>query len=175
MFTDIRTMTYYFVLGIIMCYICYTDWKERKIYNNAIIAIIACAVWFNIDNMTQVVNGLLISFVFFIPFWIMRGLGGGDFKLLMALGASIGVINSFIVFLLAAIPCIIYVAIKSYMKSREELMALAGDVVFSCKMVSIGQLKTAVDISRREKVRFGCWLCGSYYAWVIIAAFGGCL
>lgn len=173
MAADIRVMACYIVIGVIMLYVFYTDWKQRVIYNTAIVLMLVCAVFMNIDNMDKMIHGLVISFVYFIPFWFIKGIGGGDFKLLVALGASVGIINNFIIFLVAAIPCVIYVIIKSFMRSKEELTVLAGDIVFSCKMLSMGQLKTVVDMSRREKVPFGCWLCGSYYVYLIIGAFGG--
>lgn len=156
------------VTGLIMLWVFYTDWKERKIYNVAVVAVLICAAYLNWPNIYLAGTSLLFSFVFFLPFWLMKGLGGGDFKLMIVLGALVGVINSFVIFLIAAIPCLIYTTIKKIFQSKEILREYIRDAAFSLKMISMGQLKTAVALSRQESIPLGCWLCLGYYVWLTI-------
>ncbi len=157
----------YVVTGLIMLWVLYTDWKERKIYNLAVVLVLICAVYVNWPNFYQLGTSLLFSFVFFLPFWLMKGLGGGDFKIMMALGALVGIMNSFVIFLIAAIPCLIYTAAKKLIQSKKVFQEFTRDTIFALKMATMGQLKTAVVLNKQESIPLGCWLCLGYYVWLI--------
>lgn len=47
--------------------------------------------------------GLGLGFVIFLPLFALRGMGGGDVKLMAAIGAMAGVSNTFVIFILTAV------------------------------------------------------------------------
>jgi len=47
--------------------------------------------------------GLGLGFVLFLPLFALRGMGGGDVKLMAAIGAMAGVSNTFVIFILTAV------------------------------------------------------------------------
>ncbi len=47
--------------------------------------------------------GLGLGFLIFLPLFALRGMGGGDVKLMAAIGAMAGVSNTFVIFILTAL------------------------------------------------------------------------
>jgi prepilin peptidase CpaA len=47
--------------------------------------------------------GLGLGFLIFLPLFALRGMGGGDVKLMAAIGAMAGVSNTFVIFILTAV------------------------------------------------------------------------
>lgn len=74
---------------------CVTDVRSRRIPNaltfGAALAGIAVHVWLDgADGLKTAAGGWLVGTLLFLPFFLLRGMGGGDVKLLAALGAWLG-------------------------------------------------------------------------------------
>ena len=82
-----------FVLFLSVCV--YTDFKEGKIKNFMPVLITALAVWYRGGILGcsfpyLSLSGALIPFLVLFPVFLIRGIGAGDVKLLMACGAAAG-------------------------------------------------------------------------------------
>lgn len=108
---------------------CVTDVSSRRIPNvltfgAAGAAFVYAAVAGGFDAVRLAVGGWLLGTVLFLPFFIVRGMGAGDVKLLAALGAWLG-----------PLP-IIWVAIYT---------SIAGGVLGIALAASRGYLRTALS------------------------------
>jgi len=74
---------------------CLHDLRNRRIPNyltfgSAALAILYAAVTSGWDGLGVALAGWAVGIVLFMPFFLLRGMGGGDVKLLAALGAWVG-------------------------------------------------------------------------------------
>ncbi len=84
-----------FAAAIISFAACFTDLRWRRIPNALTLGGAAAALLFHL--MTRGLAGLgssaagwAVGLALFLPFFVLRGIGGGDVKLLAALGAWLG-------------------------------------------------------------------------------------
>jgi prepilin peptidase CpaA len=106
---------------------CVTDLRTRRIPNWLTFGTSAAAFLFHVlsggwASLASSVGGWLVGVAVFAPFFVLRGLGAGDVKLLAALGAWLGPLT------------ILYVAFYS---------TLAGGVLAVVVAVKAGYLRTA--------------------------------
>lgn len=97
----------YFVV-VVVCLICaFTDWKDGKVYNKvtypAIVLGLIISIFSTSLNLPQSLVGAFGSFLIYGLFW-GRGLGAGDIKLMVAIGALQGI--TFVVFASLYILCL---------------------------------------------------------------------
>jgi prepilin peptidase CpaA len=90
----IDALVTYAVVGLALV-ACVTDLRTRRIPNVLTFGGAAAAIVFH--TATQGVSGLqlsvfgwMVGVAIFLPFFMLRGMGGGDVKLLAALGAWLG-------------------------------------------------------------------------------------
>jgi len=97
-------------------------WKQ-KIPNTLVISIIILGLITNyyLDGFNGVFYGVLgftIGLLLMLPFYILFSMGGGDIKLIAAVGASVGALNiSYIILytmIIAFFMALIYLCIKGY-------------------------------------------------------------
>lgn len=74
---------------------CATDLRTRRIPNwltfgSAVAAVVVYAVLEGGGGLVRAVSGALLGVILFFPLFALRGLGGGDVKLLGAIGAWLG-------------------------------------------------------------------------------------
>jgi prepilin peptidase CpaA len=74
---------------------CITDVRSRRIPNVLTFGAAGAALLFHgveagASGLMTAVAGWLVGVVLFLPFFLLRGMGGGDVKLLAALGAWLG-------------------------------------------------------------------------------------
>lgn len=109
----------YFVT-VLACLICaVTDWKTGKVYNKitypAILFGIIISIFSTSPNLPQSMVGILGSFLLYGLFW-GKGLGAGDIKLMIAVGALQGfpfvIYASFYILCIAAVFSIFHLAWK---------------------------------------------------------------
>ena len=87
---------------------CILDWKYRKIPNYLTVSLILCGIVFQsvsigTEGLVQSLWGSLVGvLLLYIPFSV-RGVGGGDVKLLAAIGAFTGPLLVLHVFLASAV------------------------------------------------------------------------
>ena len=150
------------IVALTMLYIMLKDWKEKIIPNWTVVLICICGIWINWQTLHVVITGIGIMFVFFFPFWAAKALGGGDLKLMMALGAFVGVYQGFLIFLLGAIPCLVFAVFQKLRQSKESLIKLLQSTTFALKMQMLGQLKL-LSHSAQESIPLGTWIALGYF------------
>lgn len=74
---------------------CVTDWRSRRVPNvltfgAALAALIFWTAAGGVQGALSSVAGWLVGCLLFLPWFLLRGMGGGDVKLLAALGAWLG-------------------------------------------------------------------------------------
>jgi prepilin peptidase CpaA len=74
---------------------CVTDWRSRRVPNiltfgAAIAAFIVFGLLAGWTGFATSAAGWLVGCLLFLPWFLLRGMGGGDVKLLAALGAWVG-------------------------------------------------------------------------------------
>lgn len=71
------------------------DIRSRKVHNSLVISIFIVAAWAAIQQAgasaaLAVGTSLIAAFAFCLPLYLMKAVGGGDFKLMMALSPLLG-------------------------------------------------------------------------------------
>jgi prepilin peptidase CpaA len=74
---------------------CITDWRSRRVPNvltfgAALAAFVVFGVSGGLRGLAWSAAGWLVGCLLFLPWFLLRGMGGGDVKLLAALGAWLG-------------------------------------------------------------------------------------
>lgn len=157
----------YILTGFAMLIILGFDFMERRIPNQLVLLILFAGIYVH-PNISTVTN-LLIAIAFFLPFYLIGGIGGGDFKLMMALSALTGYYDSMLIYIFGVIPCIIFISIKKL--SEGQFGKFKNDTVFGLKLMAMGQTSQAVKLTSGETVPLGCWLSVGYYIWLIMMAY----
>ena len=85
------------VVGLIACV---TDIRTRRIPNvltfgAALLALVFHGATSGLPGLTHAALGWVAGVAVFMPFFLLRGMGGGDVKLLAALGAWLGARDAF--------------------------------------------------------------------------------
>ena len=93
------------VVGLIACV---TDIRHRRIPNVLTFGAAAAALIFHaavsgLPGLLGAALGWTVGVVLFLPFFLLRGMGGGDVKLLAALGAWLGPGDAFYLAIYASI------------------------------------------------------------------------
>jgi prepilin peptidase CpaA len=94
------------VVLVLIAAVC--DIRTRSIPNPVTICGAAVGLLLNISlsgwaGAKASLLGLALGFAIFLPLFLVRGMGGGDVKLMAAIGAIAGPSNTFIIFILTAI------------------------------------------------------------------------
>jgi prepilin peptidase CpaA len=94
MFNSVSSLVAAVVLGVGFV-ACVTDLRHRRIPNALTFGAAALALVFHgvvggLPGLQSAVIGWLVGTALFLPFFLVRGMGGGDVKLLAALGAWLG-------------------------------------------------------------------------------------
>lgn len=128
------------LLALIICAICaYTDWRNGKVYNLVTYPAITAGLvlsFFSLDpDPTQSLIGAFGGLLIYGLFWLTGGLGAGDVKLMVAIGALLGLpfllLSSFYVICIAAIFSIFHLAWKGRLFPFLKWLGLsATSVIF---------------------------------------------
>lgn len=87
---------------------CVTDVRHRRIPNVLTFGAAALALAFHtmvsgLPGLVSAALGWIVGLALFLPFFLLRGMGGGDVKLLAALGAWLGPADAFYLAIYASI------------------------------------------------------------------------
>jgi len=93
---DLSTILLLTLLGIAM----WGDIRTHKISNklNLLILVLGLSlqIWFlGLDGLVSGLLGLSVGFAIFIPFYVLKGFGAGDVKLMAVVGTFLGPENTF--------------------------------------------------------------------------------
>lgn len=99
-----------YVIIILVCICGVIDLRKRRIPNNITFPLIVIALGYNIftGNYVTSLIGLIVAIFIGIILFMANGIGGGDVKLLAAIGAFSGVIPFFNVIFIASILSILW-------------------------------------------------------------------
>lgn len=109
-------------LSGILCWITYTDFKERIIPDTAHFLLIIYALTINFPNIKQNLIGITIGTGFMLLVSLIGPMGGGDIKLMGSLGAWFGfqIIDVFFLsYIVGAVIAGIYYL--KYRNTRQEI------------------------------------------------------
>jgi prepilin signal peptidase PulO-like enzyme (type II secretory pathway) len=154
------------IVGLALAWASYTDHKKRIIPNYCVLIVLACGIWQAYPNISAALLSAFTMFIIFSLFWFSGGLGGGDLKLMAALGCFAGVLGAMQIFLYGAIPCIIYTFTQKWRKG--VLQETLKSTYLSLKWCAMGQLKTAVQFSSGDSAPLGGWMFIGYLVWQAI-------
>ncbi|MHB0998492.1 MAG: A24 family peptidase [Armatimonadota bacterium] len=144
------------ILGILLIYSIYTDFRTGKIYNHAtfpamLIGVTMGTIMFGVSGLVQSILGVALAFVLYMLFAPAAGIGGGDTKLLMAVGALIG--------FKLAIWSVLYSAVAGgvlallVLAQRRVLVSTTGNMINNLYMKTL--LRAPVDITTGSaKIKF---------------------
>jgi prepilin peptidase CpaA len=108
------------VASVVLAFI---DVCKYKIYNVSIYPLLVAGLIYHAmaGGATSLVNsllGTLVGFGILFPFYILGGMGGGDVKLMAAVGAWLGFPLTFVVFLASSLAAGIYALVLAVMYCR---------------------------------------------------------
>lgn len=86
----------------------FTDIRSRRIPNWLVIGGLCCGFGLNIalfrlEGLRLAALGFGLALLLYLPMFVLRGMGGGDVKLMAALGSLAGPMNWFLIFILTAL------------------------------------------------------------------------
>ena len=135
-FSQIMVSLPLLVCGLIFLPVLYTDLRARVIPNNITIPAILCGLFFHLchsglhQGSLFAVKGLVVGAALVIIPFLLGGMGGGDVKLLAALGAWLGAFGVLHVFFYGAtIGALIALALVVTKKHRLRLRSVWNDIV----------------------------------------------
>jgi prepilin peptidase CpaA len=141
---NVMDILLYSVAGIALIYSCYTDYKERKIKNAVtfplmLFGLVIHSLSNGLDGLWFSLQGLLLVGFAAILLSFVGGLGMGDVKLFMAIGACMGsafVIDTF------AFSCLVFVMSVIIFRPRNLVRAYRNIV----RMLSIAKAMHTVPV-----------------------------
>lgn len=88
-------MTWQWVLVAVLAIAVYTDWRWRRIYNwltlpALLIGLVLSLIFAGTQGLLMSLAGAGTAFVVFLLLFVFGGMGGGDLKLMTAIGAWLG-------------------------------------------------------------------------------------
>lgn len=122
------------------------DLAARRIPNPLVLAGALAGVVLHVGHngwagLATSLLGLLVGFAVFLPLFLLRGMGGGDVKLMAAIGALAGPQNCLLIFVLTAlIGGVLAVALLLW---KGGLAAALGNCAFIIKELACGRLPHA--------------------------------
>ncbi|HEY7422821.1 MAG TPA: A24 family peptidase [Gemmataceae bacterium] len=109
----------------------FIDVYKFKIYNVLIYPLLLAGLIYHVlaggvPSLANSLAGMLVGFAIFFPFYALGGVGGGDVKLLAAIGAWLGLPLTFAVFLASSLLAGLYalILVVAYGRVRETYLNL---------------------------------------------------
>ena len=124
-------MDAFFIAVLLWC--SYTDLKKRTVSNLSIAVLLCLGLVHTVlvimtgSSWWVYPAGMLLSIPFFIA-WVKDRMGGGDVKLIMAIGIYLGLSDTLVAFVLTA-PILAFLILTVWVKHRT--------VIFSIPFVSV--------------------------------------
>jgi len=95
MLTDSANHIAYFTLLALLSLAVWVDMREHRIPNllslGGVLAGLLMSAWFHgLDGLLSGLGGMAVGFAILLPFYLLKGMGAGDVKLMAAVGAFMG-------------------------------------------------------------------------------------
>lgn len=146
----------YLPLVLMLCAVTVIDIRTRRIPNLISLSGIAVgfASWAWLAGWPGIVHaslGMGVGFILFLPFYLARGMGAGDVKLMAAVGTFLGPGHAFYASLVVAIVGGFIAALAAWRQGRLS-EALRGSFAVLSRSAPV---KTLEDSSRSESIPYG--------------------
>lgn len=146
----------YLPLVLLLCAVTVIDIRTRRIPNlislNGIALGFICWTWLaGWHGVAHASLGMLVGFVLFFPFYLARGMGAGDVKLMAAVGSFLGPSHAFYASLVVAVVGGFIAALAALRQGRLG-EALRGSFAVLTRSASIKTLENSV---RSESIPYG--------------------
>ena len=151
-----RNTSFLIAMCVVLAIAVLTDLRRHRIPNTLTLAGLLCAlslqlITSGLAGLGAGVLGALVGTACFLPFWLLRGMGAGDVKLLAAVGAFLGPHGAFYAAMfsliaggLTAIGYVMWCAARASMNTlRAEGFGAAGISAF-----------LAAQLARRDRFAF---------------------
>lgn len=149
-------------------YLAYTDMTKRIIYDIVTIPMIIGGLVYGVyaGNLLQVLCGVVFGFtVSFVAAWVTNGgIGGGDIKLLTALGAWLGFWNLVSIILISVLLAVIWDVLRQLKNGRFKqvvsyrIVPKIRGLYFEYGLGIEGAMyKPEVVIDRQDSIPFGAF------------------
>ena len=156
-------------VAVVLIYSAITDWKERKVYNKvtyplAVVGIIAHTIALGWDGTLDGLMAFGAAFVIGLILLPFGWLGGGDTKLLMGIGATLGlhalIVSVFYSIWIGAILGVGMAAVNGYLWEMIQRMGRYLRGWYRVFIYKQGFLKEPIEKDERNKVPFAVAILG---------------
>lgn len=149
------------------------DIRTRRIPNpislGGIVVGVACWAWLSgWAGVAHAGLGMLVGFSLFLPFYLARGMGAGDVKLMAAVGAFLGPGHAFFAALAVAIVGGVLAAIAAWRDGRLA-EALRGSLAVLFRAASA---KTLENSSQSESIPYGLAIALGVLLYLVLMNYG---
>jgi prepilin peptidase CpaA len=128
-----------------------TDVWKFRVYNVLTLPLLTSGLLYHVYNadFADSLLGLLFGFVALIPLYIVGGMGGGDVKLMAAVGAWLGIAPTFYVFIASALAAGMYALTLVVWNGRFGEVLVDIQIMW-LRLASVGKYLGADDQVERE-------------------------
>ena len=114
----------YIVLFTILTISMYTDWKYKKIFNyvtypGILLGFVLNFGFYGVDGIKSCCFSVAVAFGFFILFYMIKMIGAGDVKLILAIAALTNVFYTFAGLIIGSLLASIY-GIYIWMRTKDK-------------------------------------------------------
>lgn len=163
----------YLLLIIMLCAVTVTDIRSRRIPNLFSLGGMCAGLisWGFLDGwpgLLHSVLGILVGGALFFPFYLLRGMGAGDVKLMAAVGAFLGPMHAFNAGLVVAIVGGVIAAIAAIRSGR-----LGEALRDSIAILSRDKARKTLDnASRSESIPYGLAISSGVLLYLVLVHYG---
>lgn len=135
---DVPTLFCVIILGILAVY----DWRERRIRNSIITVTFIIMVLYGLDSGTwyTMLRSGVVSFAFYMIFWMLGVLYEGDVKVLTLLGAWFGFWVAAEYMIIACLLACIWIVYRKLRRKRIDGVPLISFLFLAFVLVIIFQI-----------------------------------
>lgn len=161
-----------FVLPVLLTLAAVIDFRQRRIPNALSFGGMAAGLLLGlaqggVSGLSNSLLGLLTGGALFLPFYLARGMGAGDVKLMAAVGAFLGPWHTLLATITVALVGGVIAAWAAFQQGRlrQALRDTAG-VVFRVK-----PLKTLDRSSREEAIPYGLAIASGVLLYLLLVVY----
>lgn len=118
------------VLGILLALLAYYDWKQRRCPNVLVLlgGIIGIYFAYTSDTMVSSIQSCVITFAFYLLFWIFGSISEGDVKTLAMIGLYEGFWNIAEYIIVASVMVCVWMLYRKFIRRRIDSIPMISFV-----------------------------------------------